>query len=73
MICIVSVFINSAVPNPNEYWLACIEVTVNTLSQCVTNCGTYLAMHRLHCEIVCAHVWPIHIVYTRATACICAG
>ena len=62
MRCIASVFINNAVPNPNEYWSACTEVTVNTLGQCVISYGTYLDMHHLHCEIACAHVWPTHIV-----------
>ena len=50
-----------------------IADAVNSLSvECVINyCGAYLGMRRLHCETVCAHAWPILIVYTRALVCVC--
>ena len=43
---------------------------MNTLGQhvllVIIYCDAYLGMPRLHCELVCAHVWPTHIVCTRA-------
>ena len=52
-----------------------IADTVNSLSvECViTYRGAYLGMPRLHCETVCAHAWPILIVYTRALVCVCVN
>ena len=49
-----------------------IADAVNSLSvECVINYrGAYLGMARLHCETVCAHAWPILIVYTRVLACV---